>query len=202
MIHIIIPTYQRYEYVKSLLCDISHQTYKDFTVHVCSDGPDMNIMTLVSEVNNINPEIYNYSFTSKRYGDWGLSPRKMVLNSLENDEDLVVFIDDDNTIQKTYLEVLYANITRDPDLEVVFGQVYLADHEINGERIVPTGPLSPGHVYSYGYVDPLCMMMKVKVAKQHISEWASERDGDYKFMSACMRENKFIFVHGILGVHR
>jgi len=200
-VEIIIPTYDRHIQLRSILNDLIHQTYSDFIVWICSDGPDMKVFNMVTEFNNNYKPIFNYLHTPKRMNDWGISPRKLCVDQLQNDS-LTCFIDDDNSIKSTYLEKLIYPFLNGENIEVSIAQVFLADIEINGERVVPTGPLSPNFYYTYGYIDPLCMMIKSNIVKEYIKYWGINRDHDYKFMREIIVSCKSYFLQEIVGVHR
>lgn len=200
-VEIIIPTYNRHGSLQSILNDISHQIYSDFIVWVCSDGPDMKVFDIVNEFNNKFEQSFNYLHTPKRTNDWGISPRKLCVEQLK-DESLVCFIDDDNSISSRYLSTLVNPFLNNIDIDISVGQIFLADYEINGERVIPTGPLSKNFYYAYGYIDPLCMMIKSKVVKDNIKYWGINRDHDYEFMKHIIISYKSIFIPDIIGVHR
>lgn len=200
MIHVVIPTHQRPQYLRSILSDLSHQIYIDFDVRVCSDGFERNVKSLVVEFNNKFPGKYKYLHTTYHTNDWGRSPRELGLFDIDDDMGYMCFIDDDNTISKKYLHTLSKVLQTSSIL--AFGQVYLADPEINGERIVPTGPLQSGTIYSYGYIDPLCMIVQVAAAKRYFKYWKTQRDGDYTFIEHLMYHYTSIFFPEVIAVHR
>lgn len=196
MIHILIPTYNRHVYLKSLLTDLSQQHFKDFDVTVCSDGFDLTVLEMIEDFDNKNYQPYHYIHTVERANDWGLSPRKLLIDSIKDFDSHIIFIDDDNAICPQYLERL--SVDRLSNI-ISYCDIFMADETINGERILPGQEIES---FEYGYIDPLSCLIPTHIAKICFHKWGHDRDQDFNFLIECSKYCKLKYIPYVLGVHR
>ena len=128
MISILIPVYNVEQYIARCLDSILAQTFQDFEVIVVNDGsPDKSIDIVKS-----------YAENDKRIKivenkeNMGLAWTRMVGYTHAKGE-YIVFVDSDDFIPETALEVLYNAIT-DSDADIVIGNYQqVSQHNVFGK---------------------------------------------------------------------
>lgn len=196
-IHVLIPTYQRYDLLRSLLTDTAQQRYKNFDVFVCSDGFDKITKSIVEEFNTECINEYTYIFTSERANDWGRSPREKLISMIPDDsKDYIVLIDDDDVIDTQYLEKLIDGASQDT---ISYCNLFLSAPDVKGERIIPAQQMTK---FLYGYISVLCCLLPVDVVKKCFHKWTSKRDTDFDFIDECTKYKKLRYVPRTLAVAR
>ncbi|HOS17554.1 MAG TPA: glycosyltransferase family A protein, partial [Bacteroidales bacterium] len=89
----IIPTYKRINNLCTLLYSLKSQTSNDWTAQVISDNTPEEIIRPV--INHFSEDSrINFNVLSKRYNDWGHTPRNVGLN--HSKEELLVMTGEDN----------------------------------------------------------------------------------------------------------
>jgi glycosyltransferase involved in cell wall biosynthesis len=100
---IIIPSYNRADFIKNIIRDILAQVYTNYELIVVDDGSSDNTNEIVNQFIDENPQSkikYLYQANSER----GVARN----NGLENAKgDYVIFIDSDDTVYVNHLEVAY-----------------------------------------------------------------------------------------------
>ena len=197
-VHILIPTYQRYNLLQSILRDISNQTYKDFDVTVCSDGYDETTKNIVNEFNSNFENIYTYCNTPERANDWGRTPREKLISTIKDgNEDYIVFIDDDDCICTHYLEKLTEGCQYDT---ISYCNMFSVDEFIlYPERIIPGGEVDS---FEYGKISCFCCLLPVDVVKNCFHKWNEVRDSDFQFIKECSLHKKLKYIPYVLCVAR
>lgn len=92
-VEIIIPTYKRYAPLKSLLASLEAQTDEDWiaTIIIDDEFPRIDILDVLK---NFDKSKINWTYTGKRYNDYGHTPREMVKQ--RSHADYVIMTGDDN----------------------------------------------------------------------------------------------------------
>lgn len=88
----IIPTYNRYDQLKSLLYSLVSQYDPDWSAQVIIDDVENNLF--VSIVESFNDSRISYTFTGQRYNDWGHTPRE--IGKQQSTSQYVIMTGDDN----------------------------------------------------------------------------------------------------------
>lgn len=103
----IIPTYQRYDQIKSMLYSLISQYDPDWSAQVIID--DIENDTIVDIIKNINDSRISYTFTGQRYNNWGHTPREM--GKQQSTSQYVIMTGDDNY----YVPTLVSEIKKAAD---------------------------------------------------------------------------------------
>jgi len=196
MIHILIPTYNRHKYLKSLLNDLSQQHFKEFDVRICSDGFDQVVLDMVIEYDKKNYQPFHYMHTIQRANDWGLSPRRLLVNSISDEDSYIVFIDDDDVICPQYLSKLTEGRSQDT---ISYCNLFMADETVNGERIIPGREVTE---FNYGFISAFCCLLPIDVVRKCFYKWTEIRDSDFDFVYECSKHKKLKYIPYILAVAR
>jgi len=128
--------------------------------------------------------------------DWGLSPRKILIDSVPLDKNYISFIDDDDVICPEYLERLVEYCSQDI---IPYCNIFLADEEINGERIIPGREVNE---FIYGYISAFCCLFPTELVKKCFYKWTARRDSDFDFVKECSLHKKLKYIPKILAVAR
>jgi len=91
-IDFIIPTYNRYDQLKSMLHSLVSQYDPDWSAQVIIDDVENNL--IVSIVESFNDSRISYTFTGQRYNDWGHTPRE--IGKQQSESQYVIMTGDDN----------------------------------------------------------------------------------------------------------
>lgn len=186
-VFITIPTYKRYEQLRTLLQDIVIQTYRNIDVYICSDGPDDKVREIVDEFNSESNDIKCfYNELEKQNGYWGHPARRHLLNIIEG-EGSVVFINDDNRIYPDYINKLVSLM--DSTVDITYCLI-----KMNGwpecKSIIPGGlrfgENHQNHI-SPDNIDAMNFMVRLSLAKKFIDCWNNKYEADFNFISNCNR---------------
>jgi len=101
-IDFIIPTYNRYDLIRCMLYSLISQYDPDWTAQVIID--DVKNDTLIDIINNIRDERISYTFTNKRYNDWGHTPRD--IGKQQSESQYIIMTGDDNYYVPTLVSEL------------------------------------------------------------------------------------------------
>lgn len=186
---IIIPTYKRLELLNRAMKSVKDQDYENYEVFICSDGYSKEDEQCVL---NMNDHRFIYNFIEKKYiQNWGHMQRNAM--HLKCTGDYIMWLDDDNTIEKDYLSFLNDEIINDQ-----YGMlVCKIHHNICG--IIPKNK----EIVNCS-IDTLNVVVKSDIAKK--TEWRLSYDADFyaiKDMENKCLENKLIvvFFENIIGTH-
>jgi len=98
----IIPTYQRYDQIKSMLYSLVSQYNSDWSAQVIIDDIENN--TIVNIIKDINDSRISYSFAGQRYNDWGHTPRE--IGKQRSESEYIIMTGDDNYYVPTLVDEL------------------------------------------------------------------------------------------------
>jgi beta-1,4-mannosyl-glycoprotein beta-1,4-N-acetylglucosaminyltransferase len=211
LVNFIVPTFNRHDELRRALNSIEAQTYDKIKVWVCADGHDEKVKQIVEEFNdNSEHKVYIYLALPQHEGLLGSKPRMMGIDALAN-TGVVCFLDDDNTIQPTYVEKLFKAIRSDggyqkhetyvPDSTIIS---YCVINHSHSNKPIPI----PGHVqgmFEYSNIDTLNIMVNCQVAKLCKAKWlhvaGQKITHDIDFIQECAKKGKSVFVNEILADH-
>jgi hypothetical protein len=88
----IIPTYNRYDQLKSMLYSLIAQYDSDWSAQVIIDDITNNI--IIDNIKDINDSRISYTLTGQRYNDWGHTPRE--IGKQQSTSQYVIMTGDDN----------------------------------------------------------------------------------------------------------
>ena len=102
MISVIIPTYNSYRYIDSMICCLEHQTFKNYEAIIVDDGStDMT----KNKYGGFISEKIRFIFSSHQG-----QQNSRYIGFLQSKGEYIAFIDVDDFIEPTYLEKLYLSI--------------------------------------------------------------------------------------------
>ena len=203
IINVVVPTFGRFVKLQKALENIDNQTFKKLKVHVCSDGNDEKVKSIVEKFNKkyetfegMHPE-YFYSYCEHE-GLVGGLPRKTILDFLPNNEnEFVCFIDSDNEVNNNFIHELWKPLFL-TDSHMSFCKIF---HQETDTNI----PIKPDTFPTFTDIDSLNVLIPLNIAKKYSNVWLQNRDEpinhDFNFISACSKELTPIFVNECLGRH-
>jgi len=195
---IIIPTYNRADFLLPALQSVQTQTYKDFEVVVVDDGSTDKTKELIANLAKGDNRIkYIYQQNAER----GAARNNGFKNA---SGDFVVFFDSDDEMDKNYLKLLYNQIHQNQS-----SNFYAAKYNyIDGEKIIK-GPL---HAYKQGLNDinvvltgnPFCCNVCVKRSNPALRLFNEDRKlatmEDWMFLVENLQHDK-IFIIDAIGLN-
>jgi glycosyltransferase involved in cell wall biosynthesis len=167
LVSVITPTI-REETLKNLLEQMEAQTYTQYEHLICSDGPNSKIAELVESRGNHRNRYFEMPY---KYGFSGAPQRNAMLKKAAGD--LVVFIDDDVSIENIYLRTM-VNMWKMGN-QVGFAQIRI-QKEDEPERIIPETRDMVNYV---GHLDTLCGFVDTAIAKGF--SWDLFEEHDYRY---------------------
>lgn len=131
LISVIIPVYKVEKYIKKCVESVLNQTYENYEIILVDDGSPDNCPNICDEYAKLNKKIKTYH---KQNG--GLSDARNY--GIERSVgEYITFIDSDDFVQNTYLEVLYTNIKKnDCEVSACSHFVLYNNSKINLNKIV------------------------------------------------------------------
>lgn len=132
-VNVVIPTYNRLDYLKRALSSVILQTYKDFGLYVIDNASDDGTYEYLSSISDKRLEIVRHYTNIGFVGN---------LNSCLDflDAEYLYILHDDDFLEPMYLEVMVNKMDRHPD--AVFGHC--------GATIInESGEVIRSHLYNY-----------------------------------------------------
>ena len=94
-LHILLPTYNRINELRSSLTSLICQTDEDWKATVILDFPEMGDRAkLLNIIHSFYDDRIDYVITDRRYNDWGHTPRQIVKQT--SNADYILMTGDDN----------------------------------------------------------------------------------------------------------
>jgi glycosyltransferase involved in cell wall biosynthesis len=115
MISCIITTYNRPEKLKKAVDSVINQSYTDWELIIVNDGGE------VPKVKHEKARVVNLE------KNFGSDTRPKNVGILEAKGEYIAFLDDDNVWRPDHLQILFKEISRDPKLDLVYGDRWLID---------------------------------------------------------------------------
>jgi glycosyltransferase involved in cell wall biosynthesis len=104
-LNIVCTAYERPTLLMTQLCSLAAQTLINFKILVFHDGHNESVETVVKEFKNLYPHIeIEYTFSTKRFNDYGHSLREIALN--ETTEKFTLLTNDDNYYAPNFIQEL------------------------------------------------------------------------------------------------
>ena len=165
---VIIPTYNRRDFLKTSLDSVLNQTFKDFEVIVVDDGSTDHTITLLSEYRGSG---VNYLFTSHN----GVSHARNSGIKVSRGE-YVAFLDSDDRWEERKLEITHRYIKEYPEIKIFHtDEIWYRKGKILNQK--------EKHKRPDGYVYPECLAlccigMSTSVVKRSLFEETGLFDED------------------------
>lgn len=187
LVSVIIPVYEHYPIAVSSMIV---QTYQNFEILVVHDGPPPDeFKETIKSFNNSKIKMLN---TSKRFDDWGHTPRSFGLGQVSEDSKFTVFTGADNYYVPKFLEFMLQAFTHDRINAAYCNLLHnYWDWTLINTKLV------------MGSIDCGCIMVRTDVAKQigwkhkkHIADWLfMEELIKLKGRKTVAKVPKILFVH-------
>jgi FkbM family methyltransferase len=200
LIHIITPTYKRFDKLKETIESVKNQTHQNFIHHIIADGHDEDVYYYIKHLNDSR---FKYSCTEHEGSIGGLL-RMSALNALKStSKEYVSFLDDDNIIYPEYIEKLLKNIEGEEDkYGISCCQIYM--DKFDYDRF-PEYPDVGEDFVKFECIDTLNYLVRLDLAKPHSNLWLHKFGGrithDFDFINAISKTTKLKFLVEVLASH-
>jgi len=124
LVSVIIPVYNRLEYISEAIESVLAQTYKDYEIIIVNDGSSVNVEKVLSPYRN----------TVKYFHQNHLGTAAARNNGINHSSgEYIAFLDDDDLFESEKLEKQVKKLEADPNLGFVFSDFYYFETK-NPER--------------------------------------------------------------------
>lgn len=133
-VSVIIPTYNRAQYIAEAIDSVLNQTYQDFEIIIVDDGSTDNTKEI------IKPYLDDYSNKIRYFyqKNKGISAaRNMAINKAR--EDYIAFLDSDDRWLPEKLEK-QMKVIKDENINFVYSAMYVENNGRMTNRIIPANP--------------------------------------------------------------
>ena len=153
---VVIPIYNRKEFLRTCLNSVLEQTFSDFEIFVIDDGSTDETLSLVSEY-------LNYRINYIRVGHFGVSSARNIGIELSKGR-YIAFLDSDDRWNKEKLKIAYEYINEYPEIKIFHTEeVWIKNGKILNQKKKHKKP--SGYVYKNCL--PLCCIgMSTSVVKR------------------------------------
>ena len=199
LVHIVTPTYKRFDQVKRAIESVRQQTYQHYVHHVVADGHDEDVYYYIKHLND--PRI-KYSCVEHE-GSLGGLPRMSVLHALKSSEqEYVCFLDDDNQMFPDYLDTLVSAVKENPKkYGMAVGMIYMDKFDVEMPNVLDITEDS----VKFTCIDSLNCLIRLDLAKPNTHLWYHEPGNrithDYDFIAACLKNTKLNYIAKVIGTH-
>ena len=107
-IEFVIPTYNRPDHLMCMINSIYAQTNPNWSIHVVADCPPEGSIDKIIEYFKESDKI-RFTILSKRYNDWGHTPRNIGLQ--ESKEEWIVMTGEDNYYAPIFVDEFLSKVT-------------------------------------------------------------------------------------------
>ena len=203
LISVIIPTYNRAEYLKLALKSVLEQTYKNIEIIVADDGSTDNTAEVVADFND--PQIkYFYQKNT------GLPAAVRNLGLREASGDYIAFLDSDDMWLPEKLELQVEYLHKHPKYQLVYSNAWIIDENGVREGLLDKIESSKegknfGELVRGNFIPQLTVLMKREVLKKigFFNEDPSIRAAeDYEYWLRVALHYKIGFVKEPLAMYR
>lgn len=115
-VSIIIPTYNRAQYIKEAIDSALSQTYKDIEVIVADDGSTDNTAEIIKTIGDSR---IKYIYTEHK----GFQSKVRNMGILSSSGEYISFLDSDDKLEKDAIETMVNEIKKDKDVGLVYADV-------------------------------------------------------------------------------
>lgn len=191
-IEFIIPTYNRPNHLKTIVCSLLAQTNENWTAHIVGDCVDNNMLEEIHKfLNHINDGRIRFSNLPVQYNNWGHTPRNYGLENAM--EEWVVMTGEDNYYVPTFVDN-FLSVVKD-DVNFVFCNMV---HNWSADNYIT---VNCG--IEYGKIDIGNFMTRTSNAKQ-LRLKAKINQADFLFVEEYVnkfKDGKIIKIDKFLYVH-
>jgi glycosyltransferase involved in cell wall biosynthesis len=203
LVSVIIPTYNRADYLKLVLKSVLEQTYKNIEVIVADDGSTDNTAEVVADFND--PRIkYFYQRNT------GLPAATRNLGLREVSGEYIAFLDSDDLWLPKKLEIQVEYLRNHPEYYLVYSNAWIIDETGARKGLIANLELfKEGEIFNnlvkYNFIPQLTVLMKRKVFEEigfFNEDPALRAVEDYEYWLRVALRHKIGFVKEPLAMYR
>ena len=149
LVSIIMPTYNREDYIENAINSVLNQSYKNFELIIIDDCSDDNTVRIVEEFDDERIILLRNSENK------GVSKsRNIGLN--ESKGKYIVYLDSDNDWEKDYLKATVGAYSKLPDADALYSGQYVYEDNRENLRYIRYGTINKGLLKNRNYIDLNC----------------------------------------------
>lgn len=193
---IYVVAYRRHAQITCLIHSLQAQTDTSFHLVIMHDGPDAEMLRLLSKLSDETTLSFEFRFTRRRHDDYGHSLRAEAIRDCATD--YILLTNDDNYYVPKFVELMLS-AARSKALDLVLCDM-VHSHERPGGRPVASYSAFPTHP-SPGNSDIGCFIVRAERARQ-VGFRDRRSIGDATFIADLMAQaprwgkiEKILFVH-------
>lgn len=203
LVSVIIPTYNRANFLKDSIQSVLSQTFKDFEIIIINNYSNDNTLEVINGFNDNRIKIINY----KNNGIIAKSRNQGLMHSYGR---YIAFLDDDDLWCPRKLELQIKYLESNPEIDIVYSNaMFIDEHGIrNGIYNNPTRAKS-GRIFlelvNDSFVPNLTVLMKRKVFETigYLNEDLSMRYAeDYEYWLRASLKFIFGYINKPLALYR
>jgi glycosyltransferase involved in cell wall biosynthesis len=203
LVSVIIPTYNRADYLKLALKSVLEQTYKNIEVIVADDGSMDNTAEVVADFNDPRVKYFYQRNT-------GLPAVTRNRGLREASGEYVAFLDSDDMWQPEKLEIQVEYLRNQPDYHLAYSNAWIIDEtDARKGLIMDLELFKEGEIFKYlvkyNFIPQLTVLMKRKVFDEigFFNEDPTLRAvEDYEYWLRVALRHKIGFVKEPLAMYR
>jgi len=128
LISIVIPTYNRKDYLKKALDSVFKQTYTNFEILLVGDKcPELD--DFVKNYDNAKDKRFKFINLYKNYGSGGAVPRNYAIKKMCN-SNWFCYLDDDNELLENHLQTFVDEIRKDKEVTYIVNSMIIDGKEL------------------------------------------------------------------------
>lgn len=203
LVSVIIPTYNRANYLKDSIQSVLSQTFKDFEIIIINNYSNDNTFEMVNSFNDNRIKIINYKNNGiiAKSRNWGL---------MHSSGRYIAFLDDDDLWCSQRLELQIKYLESNPEIDIAYSNAIIIDEHGKRKGILnnPTRAKS-GRIFlelvNDSFVPMLTVLMKKKVFEtiglfnEDLSMRAAE---DYEYWLRASLKFNFGYIDKPLALYR
>ncbi len=193
---IYVVAYRRHAQITCLIHSLQAQTERSFHLVIMHDGPDPEMLRLLSKISSETTLSFEFRFSRIRHDDYGHSLRAEAIRDC--DADYILLTNDDNYYVPKFVELMLG-AARSRDLDLVLCDM-VHSHERPGGRPVSSYAAFPTHP-SPGNSDIGCFIVRADRARR-VGFRDKRAIGDATYIADLMalglrwgKIEKILFVH-------
>ncbi len=200
MVSVIIPTYNRCEFVKEAVESVLQQSLTDFEILVIDDGSTDNTALVIQNIRDHRVK-YFYKENNGASGarNWGLTKAK---------GKYLAFLDSDDLWPRNYLETMVQHLEEQPMYGAIYSQIRLLLHDGKTEPFGYQHRFDSGQITSDFFSGGLCILPSASIFRSQFWKdfWWDEAltncFDDFDVFLRLSIKTKFLFVPDIYAIRR
>lgn len=150
-VSVVISTYNRPERLKKAIESVIAQTYPDWELIIVDDASTSKTADAIASFTSLREPQRVYIRRPENFGS-DTAPKNRGI--LESKGDYIAFLDDDNTWRPDHLAALVAELERNPDIDLVYGDRWAINEEDETRnRLGIFSDFNPSLLLNHNYID-------------------------------------------------